>query len=149
MKIILIKDVKKVGRKFEIKDVADGFAINSLIPSGSALPATEGNIRSVESRKVKDTLSKEEFEKGLESAVAKLKDGKLLILGKVNDKGHLFAGIHKEQIIEEFKKQTGTELPLDIFELEKPIKEVGEQTVNLKVNGKSFEIKLLIKAESI
>lgn len=147
MKIILIKDVRKVGRKFEIKNVADGYAINSLIPSGSALPATEGNIRSVESRKAKDTLLKQEFEKALEYAVSKLKDGKLHISGKVNEKGHLFAGIHKEQIIEEFKKQSGMELPADIFELDRPIKEVGEQTVGLKVNGKDFKINLLIKAD--
>jgi large subunit ribosomal protein L9 len=147
MKIILIKDIRKVGRKYEIKNVADGYAINSLIPSGAALPATEGNIRSVESRKAKDVLLKQEFEKALEYAVSKLKDGKLHISGKVNDKGHLFAGIHKEQIVEEFKKQTGTELPVDIFELDKPIKEIGEQSVGLKVNGKDFKINLLIKAE--
>ena len=147
MKIILIKDVRKVGRKFEVKNVADGYAINSLIPSGAALAATPGNIRSVESRKAKDVLSKKEFETALEYAISKLKDGKLHIGGKVNDKGHLFAGIHKEQIVEEFKKQTGTELPVDIFELEKPIKEVGEHTVNLKVDGKVFKISLLIKAE--
>jgi large subunit ribosomal protein L9 len=146
MKIILIKDIKKVGRKFEVKDVADGYAINSLIPSGAALPATPGNIKSVEVRKAKDTLLKKEFATALEYAVSKLKDGKLQISGKVNEKGHLFAGIHKEQIIQDFKNETSVELPAEAFELDKPLKEVGEHEVSLKVDGKIYKIKVLVKA---
>lgn len=146
MKIILIKDVRKVGRKFEIKEVADGYAINSLIPSGMALPATPGNVKSVEAKKTKDLSSQKDFEAVFEKAVSSLKDGKLHISGKVNDKGHLFAGIHKEQIIEEFKKKTGIEIPADSLELEKPLKEIGEHEVSLKINGKNYKIKVLINA---
>ncbi len=92
MKIILIKDTKKLGRKFEIKEVADGFAINSLIPRGFAIPATPGNLKTLEERKKKDGMMSEEFKKTFEYAMEKLPDGKLHIKSKVNEKGHLFAG---------------------------------------------------------
>jgi len=147
MKIILIKDVKKVGRKYEIKDVADGYAMNALIPYGKALPATPGNIKSVTAKKETDTLLRKDFEEALNYAVGKLKDNKLHIVGKVNDKGNLFAGIHKEQIIEEFKKETGVEIPMDAFELDKPLKEVGEHEIELRLEDKKVKIKVLVKAE--
>ena len=48
MKIILLKDAKKIGKKFDIKEVADGYAINMLIPTGIAIPATPANVNMVE-----------------------------------------------------------------------------------------------------
>jgi large subunit ribosomal protein L9 len=145
MKIILLKDVKKIGRKYEIKEVADGYAINSLIPSNVAVPATSSYIKMIDAKKKQDVLLKEDFKKAFEYAVGKLPDGKLHISGKVNEKGHLFAGIHKEQIIEEFKKETGVILSPDHFILEKPLKEIGEHILDLKVEGEEYKLKIIIK----
>jgi len=147
MKIILLKDVKKIGRKFDIKEVADGYALNSLIPSGTAVPATSSYLKFVEEKKKQDSIFKEEFRKALEYAIAKLPDGKLHISGKVNEKGHLFAGIQKERIIEEFKKETGVVLSDEHFELEKPIKEIGEHTIEINSDGIKFKLIVLVKAE--
>ncbi|MFA5934511.1 MAG: 50S ribosomal protein L9 [Candidatus Paceibacterota bacterium] len=140
MKIILIKDVKKIGRKYDVKDVADGFALNSLIPSGSAVPATGNYMKMIEEKKKQSGLVKDNFKKTLEDAIAKLQDKRLNIKGKVNEKGHLFAGVHINQIIEEFKKQTGLKLDEDIFNLEKPIKEIGEHKVELTFGGNTFNL---------
>ena len=138
MKIILLKDVKKIGRKYDVKDVADGFALNSLIPSGSAVPATGNYMKMIEEKKKQTGLIKDNFKKNLEEAVLKLQDKRLNIIGKINEKGHLFAGIHKNQIIEEFKKQTGMHLEEDLFDLEKPIKEVGEHKIELSSGEDKF-----------
>ena len=140
MKIILLKDVKKIGRKYDVKDVADGFALNSLIPSGSAVPATGNYMKMIEERKKQTGLIKDNFKKNIEDAIAKLQDKRLNIKGKVNDLGHLFAGIHTNQIIEEFKKQTGVKLEEELFSLEKPIKEVGEHKLELTFGGETFII---------
>lgn len=145
MKIILLKDVKKIGRKYEIKDVADGYALNSLIPNGIAVQATPSYIKVVEAKKKQDALLKEDFKKAFEYAVAKLPDGKLHLAGKVNDKGHLFAGIHTDQIIEEFKKETGVILCDEHFEMEKPLKEVGEHVVSLKIEDEVYKLKIVVK----
>ena len=65
MKIILIKDVKKIGRKYEIKEVADGYALNALIPYGLAVPATPNYLKGMEERKKRDAILKEDFKKAL------------------------------------------------------------------------------------
>lgn len=147
MKIILLKDVKKIGRKYEIKDVADGYAINSLIPNNIAVPATSSYVKMVEAKKKQDAILKEDFKKNFEYAISKLPDGKLHIAGKVNEKGHLFAGIHEDQIIAEFKKQTGVLLDPEHFNLEKPIKEIGEHIVDILVEGNKYKLKINIQPE--
>ncbi|MFH1454941.1 MAG: 50S ribosomal protein L9 [bacterium] len=147
MKIILLRDVKKIGRKYDVKDVADGYALNSLIPNGIAVPATPNYLKGIEAKKKQDVLLKEDFKKAFEYAVTKLPDGKLHIAGKVNEKGHLFAGIHEDQIISEFKKETGILLDPEHFNLEKPLKEVGEHTIELKVEGEIYKLKVVVKPE--
>jgi large subunit ribosomal protein L9 len=146
MKVILLKDSKKIGRKYEIKDVADGYALNSLIPAGIAVPATASYLKVVEAKKKQDGIMKEEFKKAFEYALTKLPDGKLHIAGKVNEKGHLFAGINKDKIIDEFKKETSIILSDEHFDLEKPIKEIGEQTIEIKVEGQKYTLIVLVKA---
>lgn len=146
MKIILLKDVRKVGKRWELKDVADGFALNSLIPAGQAVPATANNLKMIEAKKAQSLLEKKVFEEAFEKALAKLVDRKLVIAGKTNEKGHLFAGIHKEQIISELKNQTGFELPLDYLELEKPIKEIGESRLKVSVGDLTRVLIIEIRA---
>jgi large subunit ribosomal protein L9 len=147
MKVILLKDSKKIGKKYEIKDVADGYALNSLIPAGMAVPATASYLKVVEAKKKQDSIMKEEFKKAFEYALTKLPNGKLHITGKVNEKGSLFAGINKSQIIDEFKKETGVELSNDHFELEKSIKEVGEHTLEVKIEDQKYKLIVVVKGE--
>lgn len=147
MKVILLKDVKKLGRKYDIKDVADGYALNSLIPQKIAVPATSAYLKSIEEKKKQILINKDEFKKTLENAISKLPEGKFYITGKVNEKGSLFAGIHKEQIIDLFKKETGVTLEPEYFDLEKPIKEVGEHQINLEVEKQKYKLKIVIKSE--
>lgn len=147
MKVIILKDTARVGRKYEIKEVADGFAINSLIPRGIAVPATSSYIKVIEAKKKQDVQMKEEFKENFEYALTKLPNGKLHISGKANEKGNLFAGITKSQIIDEFKKETGIELSNDHFELERSLKEVGEHTIEIKIDDKKYNLVVFVKAE--
>lgn len=147
MKIILLKDVKKIGKKYDVKDVADGFAINSLIPSKSAIPATPANVNMIEAKKKGDMLVSAKSEAELQKALNDIKGISIEIKGKVNDKGHLFAGIHKEEIIEAVKKQKGVNITTEHLILEKPIKEVGEHAITVKVADREVAFKLVIKAE--
>jgi large subunit ribosomal protein L9 len=70
----------------------------------------------------------------------------LEISEKANEKGHLFAGVHKEEIIAHMKKDKHIDLLPDFIVLEKPIKEVGEHSVEIKVKDKSAKLKLVITA---
>ena len=145
MKVIILKDTKKVGRKYEIKDVADGYALNSLIPGKIAILATPGNLKMIESKKSTDLAITNNLLGAVSKAIEKLLGGKIVLEGKVNDKGHLFAGIHAENIVQEFKKITGVELPSDSLEIEKPIKEIGEHNIKILIGDKTLKLTIEVK----
>jgi large subunit ribosomal protein L9 len=147
MKIILLKDVKKIGRKYEVKDVADGQAMNMLIPRGMALPATPGNVKMIEDKRSADMNDVAKTEAELQKVLNEIKGISIEMTGKVNDKGHLFAGIHKEAIAEKVHKEKGLRINSDMIVLEHPIKEVGEHAITVKVNKREVAFKLIIKAE--
>ena len=147
MKIILLKDVKKIGKKYEVKEVADGHALNMLIPNGMAIPATSGNINMIETKKKGDMLESAKSEAEIQKALNEIKGIGIEIKGKVNEKGHLFAGIHKEEILKAVKKQKGVNIHAEHLLLEKPIKEVGEHPITVKVNDREAIFNLIIKAE--
>jgi large subunit ribosomal protein L9 len=136
MKIILIKDVPKVGKKYEEKDVAQGFALNSLIPRGLAVPATPENSKRMKleqqriagEKKVHDDLALKNF--------AALCDKEITLTLPANEKGHLFAGIHISEIIPEFKKQLNVDIAAEAFGSIKPLKEVGTHKLAFTVLGK-------------
>lgn len=146
MKVILLKDVLNVGRKYEVKNVADGFAVNMLIPRKQAEIATPAVLKrvekeikiAIEEKKIQDTLLAKDLDK-LNSLIIEVK-------GKANEKGHLFAGIHKEGLMEKIKAQTKLNILAEHILMEKPIKEVGEFVIPLKVGEKRGSVKLIVEA---
>jgi large subunit ribosomal protein L9 len=147
MKVILLKDVKKMGKKYDTKEVADGYALNMLFPTGLAIPATTSNVNMIETKKKGDMLGIAKNEAELEKALTEIKGIKVEMSGKVNDKGHLFAGIHKEAIIQTIKSQKGINISNEHLILQKPIKEIGEHDIKVKVQNREVTFKLIIKAE--
>jgi large subunit ribosomal protein L9 len=147
MKVILIKDVKKIGKKYDLKEVADGHALNMLIPNGLAIPATPANVNMIEAKKKGDMLEVAKTEAEIQKALNEIKGISIEMSGKVNDKGHLFAGIHKIEVIEAVKKQKGINLSAEHLLLEKPIKEEGDHSILVKVGNREVAFKLIVKAE--
>jgi len=147
MKVILLQDIAKVGRKYDEKKVADGHALNFLIPRGLAEVATEKSIKRAELRRNEEVAHRKIQEDLLSKNIASLKDVVLTVSEKTNEKGHLFAGIHKEQIAELIKKQTNLSVPVDCIILPKPIKEVGDHDIEIKVGDKTASIKLTISSK--
>jgi large subunit ribosomal protein L9 len=146
MKIILLKDVKNIGRKFEVKNVADGFALNMLIPNKSAVPATPSNLKMIETKKKANQLEIAKNEAELNEALNQIKDIEVSMSGKVNDKGHLFAGIHKEEILTAIKSQKGINLNPDYLILDRPIKEIGDHAILVKVGNREVSFRLIINS---
>ena len=145
MKIILNQDVSKVGKKYEVKNVADEHALNFLIPRGLAVAATVGALKKLEIARTMVAVEKKVQEDLLLKNLKSLDGAKIEIAEKANDKGHLFAGLHKEQIIPEIKKQTGFDVLPEFLILEKPIKEIGEQTIEIKVQDKTVKFVVVVK----
>ena len=145
MKVILLKDVKKIGKRYEIKDVSDGYAQNLLIPQGLAISATPEAVKRIDVIKsrlnAENKVQEELLTKNLKSSEAIT----ITIIGKANEKGHLFAGLHNEAIAAELASQAHIQVDPLFIQLEHPIKEVGEYSVEVKADGKSAKFKLVIK----
>ena len=146
MKIILLKDVAKLGRKHDIKEISDGHALNMLIPRGLAIAATPAAIKRVELEKAKMAGEMKVQHELLEQNIKAIEKTTLTISGKANEKGHLFAGIHKEEIIKQLHFQARIELEPSFIEIEHPLKTVGDHVVSIKAGGKSAQLKVTVKA---
>lgn len=146
MKVIFLKDVQKVGKKYETKDISDGYALNFLIPKGLAVSATSQAAKNVEHQKTIEAGERLVQEELLLKNLKELEGATVTLRGKANEKGHLFAGIHKEEIIPALNEQTRIEIHSDFIELEKPIKETGEYKIPVIAKGKKATINLKVEA---
>jgi large subunit ribosomal protein L9 len=138
MRVILLQDIPKIGRKYDMKDISDGHAMNYLLPRGLVLLATpDTEVRFVKLWEQREKARKQEEELLLKNL--NLLQGKVIeTQQKANNKGHLFAGLKKERISEIIKEQLKIEVPATIIELKEPIKELGEHKVLIKVLAQSF-----------
>ena len=146
MKVILKKDIAKVGKKYEIKTIADGHALNLLIPQGLVEVATKSSIAKMEKAKIADQQLRKVREDILAKDIKSVDGIRIEIYEKTNDIGHLFAGIHQQEIANEIKKQTGLDMEADFVKLEKPIKMVGEYDITVQAHDKKAIFKLVITA---
>ncbi len=144
MKVVLLKDVAGVGRRNEIKNVADGHALNLLLPQKLAIIATPAAMAHAERLKSEAEAERKIQENLLGKNLAELASVRIEIASKANEQGHLFSGIHREQIAEELKKQKHLELPLASILLEEPLKTVGEHPISVKVGEKTAKFTLVI-----
>jgi len=144
MKVILLKDVKNVGKKYDVKDVGDGHAVNLLIPKGFAISATPNNIKRIEVQKASDTTMKAVDAELAKSNIEQLGAQIIEITEKANEKGHLFAGVHTEEISKAIKKQIHLDIDPEWIKLEKPIKTTGKYDINVEWHGQAGTFKLNI-----
>jgi len=147
MKIVLLKDIKAVGKKHDIKVVADGFALNSLIPQGLAEVATAKVLARVEVLKKQEEAEKKIQEDLLAKSLKSLHDASVEVTVGANEKGHLFAGLHAADIAPLVKEQTHVNVAPEFIKIDKAIKEVGEHKIDIKVQGKSATFILVVKAK--
>ncbi|MES3031243.1 MAG: 50S ribosomal protein L9 [Patescibacteria group bacterium] len=145
MKIILLKDVPKVGKRFEVKDISDGYALNLLVPKGLATPATPEALKRLDLEKSRTAGEEKVHQELLEKNLAMLEGKKITLTEKGNEKGNLFAGIHKLEIIPAIEKQARVQIDPEHMILEKPIKEAGEHKITVKAGNKSIVFTLDIK----
>lgn len=146
MKVVLLKDIKGLGKIGEIKEVSDGYARNYLIKNKFVLEATEGNIKFVKShleelkkkneRKFEDA---KELKEAIEGVVVKIK-------AKAGENGRLFGAITSEDIVEALKLQHNIELDKKTIEIESPIKNTGSHSVNVRL-GMNVNANLKLEVE--
>jgi len=147
MKIILLRDVEKLGKKYDVKGVADGHARNFLIPQGLAKPATEVALREIETEKATAELAAELDLKKTEETVQELDGQEIEIQAKIGDDGKLFGSITPLKITKAIQEK-GFDIKKNQVKLEEPIKEVGEYEITLELDhGLEAKIKIIVTEE--
>lgn len=145
MEIIFLKDAPRIGKKYEIKEVADGYG-RHLISSRVAEIATPQAIASVEKKKIIDATQKKIHEDLLIKTLASLGGAVITLYGKANEKGHLFASIHKDAILAELKRSAHLDMNPDYVLLDKPLKELGSFDIPVVINKHRAVFKVNIEA---
>lgn len=146
MKVIFLKDVKGAGRKFEEKEVSEGYATNFLLPKKLAVPATGAKAGEIKNLKEGEAKHKEAERAKLSAEVHKVAGTKLNIKARVNDKGSLFAALTSEKIAQ-ILNDRGINIPENIIDLPKNIKEAGEHSITLNIGDKQSHFTLVVEAE--
>ena len=129
MKVILLKELKGRGGEGDVIDVAQGFAVNYLLPQGIAIQATKGELKQLEQRR--HNIEKRELARTTDATTLKnALDGKSLrVLAKVGEEGQLFAAILSEAISE----QIGVTIDRKKIDLGKAIKTAGKHEVTITI----------------
>ncbi len=147
MKVILLKDVEKVGKKFEVKEVKSGYARNFLFPQELAKPVTKEALAWLETQKEIGEKKAEDGLKKIQETASAIDDQEVIILVKVGDEGQLFETINAQKIAEKLK-EAGFEVKKSQIILPEPIKELGEFPVKIKFeHNLEVEIKVITTKE--
>ncbi len=147
MKVILMSDVKNVGKKYELVDVAPGYARNFLFARDLAEAVTKENAKRVADLTKKRTVEAKKQQDVLEKSLAGVKDTVVMLKRAANEEGHLYAGVTQHDLAESLGKAIGAAIESAHIDLEKPLKEIGEFEVTAKVGDKTATFKVVIEAE--
>lgn len=145
MKVILLQDVKSVGKKGSIINAKDGYAHNFLFPKKLAIEATPSNLKNLENARKKQEDKEREIldeAKALEQELMKVT---IVIKTKAGETGKLFGSITTKEIAEHLEKDNGINIDKRKFELDEAIKSVGEYSVKVKLHPKVVaKIKVIV-----
>lgn len=140
MKVIFLKDVARVGQRGQAKDIADGYALNFLIPQALAEQATPAKLAAWQERQKTEAKQSAAREAEWAQMLAKLKGAKIMVSAKGNEKGHLFTKLPISSIAEVIKKEYGIDLSKDAIMLKTQIKDFGESPAEIKLGQKTVAI---------
>jgi large subunit ribosomal protein L9 len=132
MKVLLLKDVYKLGRAGDVKRVADGYGRNFLLPQGMALLATEGALKQSEKIRTDATKKRAVLNNEMSSVAEVIKDLKLAFASKAGETGKLYGSITSQDVSDAIKAKTGVEVKRQQIDLQ-PIRNLGEHKVHIRL----------------
>jgi large subunit ribosomal protein L9 len=132
MKVVLLNDINGIGKKNDVKEVADGFARNFLIAKKLATPATQKSVETVRLLQEKENDEVKKKNAVLRQISKQIKNKKILIYAKEKD-GKLFGSISAKEISQELKKE-GVEIPEKSIILKETIKRTGNYKISVSLS---------------
>ena len=148
MKVILLQDVKKLGQKGEILEVAEGYARNFLLPQKLVAHATADTLNQLQLQKTAQANRRQRQLDEAKLLAAQLGKVEVKVKAKAGEGGKLFGAITSKDIADGVKSQYGIELDRRKIEIPDAIKNLGQTTVIIKINPEvSAEIRVQVIGE--
>ena len=145
MKVILLQDVKALGKKGDVVEVSEGYARNMLLKKGMGIEATGKNMNDLKLQKANaEKIARETLEAA--QSLGKEMEGKSIkIAVKTGEGGRIFGSVSSKEIAEEIKKQLGYEIDKKKIQIDNPIKALGVTNVSIKLHTKvTAELKVQV-----
>ena len=146
MKVILVQDVKSLGKKGDIVNVSDGYARNMLLPKKLGVEANAKNMNDLKLAKAHDAKVAAEQLARAEQLKVQLENSQVTVSIKVGEGGRTFGSVSAKEIADAVKEQLGIEIDKKKLQLENPIRGLGTATVLLKLHAKvTASLKVAVK----
>ena len=146
MKVILMEDVKSLGKKGDIVNVSDGYDRNMLFPKKLGLEATSKNINDLKLQKAHEDKVAQELLDAAQAFKAELETKEVTVSIKVGENGRTFGSVSSKELAEAAKDQLGYDIDKKKMQLSSPIKELGTTKVPIRLHPKvTAELKVIVK----
>jgi len=134
MKVILTKDVPKLGHREDVVTVSDGYGRNYLIPQGLAVEATPENLNRIKQKEAAKQREREQELKKLQAKADKIDGYTLILTVNAGEEGRLFGSVTTQDIARGLKEMLGVDVDRKKIELDEPLKQLGTYDVDIKIH---------------
>ncbi|GAB6877404.1 50S ribosomal protein L9 [Thermaerobacter litoralis] len=134
MKVVLLQDVKGLGRKGDIKDVADGYARNFLLPKGLAREATREVLNQIQQQEAARQRRAQQELNQARSIAARLEGRTVEVRARAGEGGRLFGSVTSQDIVEALQRAFGVQVDRKRVELPEPLRQLGSYPVQLRLH---------------
>ena len=149
MKVILLQDVKSLGKKGEIVNVNDGYARNFILPKKMGVEATGKNLNDLKLQKNNEKKVAQEQLDSAKTLAEKIGQGKVELAIKVGEGGKVFGSVSSKEIAAAVKEQMGLDVDKKKIQLKETIKSLGIHNVPVKLHPEvTAELKVIVKEEA-
>jgi large subunit ribosomal protein L9 len=135
VKLVLVKDVPSLGKMGDVKDVANGYARNYLLPQGLAVEATAGQLKIIQDQRTAESRRQERLQAQNETLSTRLGGVTVTLKAKVGDQDRLYGSITAKDLADAVKKQAKIEIDRHKIELPEPIRTLGTHQVAVHIAG--------------
>ncbi|MDY3908384.1 MAG: 50S ribosomal protein L9 [Eubacterium sp.] len=148
MKVILLQDVKSVGKKDEIVTVSDGYARNFILKKNLGMEATSKNLNDLKLRQQNDDKVAAENLEAAKKFAEELSTKTITVSIKAGQDGRVFGSVSTKEIATAAKEQLDYDLDKKKMQLREPIKNIGTYTVPIRLHPKvTAELKVIVKGK--
>ena len=131
MKVVLLKDVRNMGKRDDILTVSDGYARNFLFPQKLAAEATPGTLKEIERKRAAQDAREAELKAEAQAKAELLKNKIIVLKAKCGEKGRLYGSVTSAEVAEELEKQHGIKADKRKIDIGDPIREIGIREITV------------------